>query len=1098
MRNLTRFVATLLMGVSLPVVSSMAQTPDPGTSFTSSIVNPTFDSNSNGWDLTTGNGSTGAVSYGVMEVYDTSFELSQTISGLPSGTYQLTVEGFQRVTWNDAGAAYNNGTENISLFLFAKGTLSEKTTPFHSIYSEMVDPSGGWESLDGFVNNMQGASWAFENGYYHGNTVSSIVVGEEGTMTIGIRTVGTQLAGCWAIFDNFNLTYMGEAGLAVYQETISDLENELGTYQPTSVPSGNYKEIQDALAYSNENFESTDTNLLQEVIDSLSNVADRAKAVAPVMEEIQELVASAEEFMSLAYPGLDTLNAVYIQTLVMIDAGGTTPDGELVYQKDLEDQIANLNTAIRNYRFTEPITNANTGVDFTWAMQSPTFTKVGGDEGTEADASSEGWATNNNPAEYSQYRLNHVNGKNCWNSWHDNFVSMDVYQLLEGMPAGFYTFECYQTNNGPEVTDQHAYIFALGGTKNSPYATYTHANDPDGGDFQAVSKWEGPLKTEKVLVGDDGNIRVGFASTSNGNGSSGWFCITDCRLTYYGMDDNAYEEALAQLIESAEELQNEEMLISNANTLANAIAEAKQVDGTDKDAAEAGMAALNEVMEATKADIASLVAFKTGSYAKAQEIAENNDMVYDDEIADLMSGVVLDLQDTLENSDTLTVASFPVFTSNLDKYLTFVDAYQACEEGALNTDSYAVVALVKEALTEQTQAVASSFDNIDEAIAVLENYNSFTNTYVAALEARESFDNADVQNLITSALEDQTEVVANDGSQIKTAISTIEGVISFSNMYIVAMDMIDSGEYDQYAMDLFLTANEQLEIVIEDNSKVSQAEKILAEAISDVRFADLDLEAGENTDVSFVIVNPDTDSTGKTDPVEGWTIVQTDGNANTNAGQHWSGDEEARYLDSWNATAGKLQFTASQVIFGIPNGTYRLTAAVRADGEGAYLYATVPNGTRTAAIPVNGGSGGSIWEQAEPGSEIAEANNGNGHGWNWVSVEDINVNNNKITIGASNVQSITNGVAFAGQWFSATNFQLFWTSNDFYPLGVENIGTDSAELIAYAENGYITVEGADSYIIYTLNGTQVPAHAQLAPGIYIVKAANKVVKVAVK
>ena len=50
--------------------------------------------------------------------------------------------------------------------------------------------------------------------------------------------------------------------------------------------------------------------------------------------------------------------------------------------------------------------------------------------------------TANVPAVNAQYRLSTVSGKNCWNNYSTSFTSMDVYQELENMPAGLYTFSC--------------------------------------------------------------------------------------------------------------------------------------------------------------------------------------------------------------------------------------------------------------------------------------------------------------------------------------------------------------------------------------------------------------------------------------------------------------------------------------------------------------------------------------------------------------------------------------------------------------------------------------------------------------------------------
>lgn len=1050
MRNFTRKVALLLLGASLPMVSTLAQNdPEPGTSFTDRIQNPSYDAgNSDGWTIT---GATAGFQYGTIEVYNSGFDCYQTISGLPAGTYQLTATGFRRVAGNDGGAAYNAHTEVINMFLYARTSLREKRTPFLSLYSVtgLEAPEEGWApNLNGFVNNMFAANWAFEQGYYKDNTVNGIAVGEDGTLTIGVKTVGDNLGDCWSIWDDFNLIYTGAAGLEVYTDAIEELEGLLGQYNSdTEVPSGNYNEIQDVLAYTNDNAQSSDVLILQSVIDSLTNVLARAEMVAPVMSELNDLAQEAWYYITLDYPGKEALNAAYEETINLMSFGAQTEEGNYVFIGDLNAGKMELESAIRTYRFNEPIEDPTIGIDFTWAMQSPNFTRLGGDPANAADGTSVGWETNNVYVG-SDFKLNTINNKNCWNNWSNNFTSMDVFQLLEGMPAGLYTFSCYQTNDGPEVTDQHAYITALGGTANSPAATYTFATDLDGGNFAADSKWEGPLQTEKILVGVDGKIRVGFASTSNKNGSSGWFCITDCSLRYYG--PGSYEEAMAGLIESAELVLNEEMLATDNVALAAAIATAKTVDASDPQEAEAGMAALNEAITAAKDGINALAAFKAGSFAKGVEIAENTEMLYAEEIAELLAGIVNE-QNLLLESDTITSASYPVMTSTLDQYISYVDAYSKCEEFALAQED------------------------------------------------------PEIQSLISSVMSEQTRIVSNDGSKIEAAKVQFTAIESFVNAYLLGMDFSINEEYpEEMRADLATTCSNQFDAVGEDHSKASAATATISKALGDMRFAGLGLEPGEETEVTSVVIkNPDLEvgnvTTGNSGEIpEGWTIVRINGDKNTTTNQHWSGNPANRYLDSWNAAAGVVKFTPSQEIKGIPNGKYRLVAAVRSSGAGAYLFAQSGGEMNLAEIPVNNDKNGGIWEAAEEGSEIKLVNNGIGFGWDWLEIANINVNDNTLTIGTSSDQEFTGGVAWTGFWYSSDDYQLFWTSADFDD-SVENIGLDStSELVAYSENGYITVVGAEEYTIYTLDGTEVPANAQLAAGIYIVKAANKITKVAVK
>ncbi|MFA6873874.1 MAG: hypothetical protein WCQ86_07850, partial [Bacteroidaceae bacterium] len=102
---------------------------------------------------------------------------------------------------------------------------------------------------------------------------------------------------------------------------------------------------------------------------------------------------------------------------------------------------------------------------------------------------------------------------------------------------------------------------------------------------------------------------------------------------------------------------------------------------------------------------------------------------------------------------------------------------------------------------------------------------------------------------------------------------------------------------------------------------------------------------------------------------------------------------------------------------------------------------------------------------------------------------DVMVNGNDLTIGYMTVSTTANWTAF-------DNFSL--VCKKLFPVGIEEVSSDSATLTAYATNGYIVVPGTTNYTVTTLAGQTVDAKSKLPVGIYIVSAAGKVLKVAVK
>lgn len=202
--------------------------------------------------------------------------------------------------------------------------------------------------------------------------------------------------------------------------------------------------------------------------------------------------------------------------------------------------------------------------------------------------------------------------------------------------------------------------------------------------------------------------------------------------------------------------------------------------------------------------------------------------------------------------------------------------------------------------------------------------------------------------------------------------------------------------------------------------------------------------ASANTDVTeLLIANPDiTDSTPT-----GWSIILGNGNQPTTTGQYWTGDTGNRYIDSWNGTAGKLGFTAYQILTDIPNGTYSLNAHVRSSGNNVFLFAAVApyadekndstmaiavtaESTKWALFPNNADQRGELWEADSllwvadgTQTDIFNAHDGVGYGWAIREINDIVVTDHVMTIGVTSDSTLT-GKPFDGTWFSADEFRL--------------------------------------------------------------------------
>ena len=258
----------------------------------------------------------------------------------------------------------------------------------------------------------------------------------------------------------------------------------------------------------------------------------------------------------------------------------------------------------------------------------------------------------------------------------------------------------------------------------------------------------------------------------------------------------------------------------------------------------------------------------------------------------------------------------------------------------------------------------------------------------------------------------------------------------------------------------------------------------------------------------------------KSEATDGWTIIDK-GDGPIKDGQYMD-DGAHKYFDSWKAD-GAVLFTMEQVIKNLPNGTYQLTAAMRAPSEGICLftanggeaktdttYVDVPldyyMGVDEEEQPVQliaSDSHGPIWsaidqKQAEQGfssltdeeQAIWNANpdalgQGQGRGWKWVTATAV-VANHTLVIGFTNNPERT-GKACTAQWYSATDFSLTLLEkgdNTGWDGPITGIDETPAEQRTAAIDG-----------IYTLSGARVQKAQR---GLYIIVQGGKSRKVIIK
>lgn len=220
-----------------------ATEPTAGNKFeiTCLIENPSFDNNTiDGWTRTYSGGAA-QTQYTCNEFWNNTFDFYQNLTGLPNGSYQLSVQAFSRPGGNgnltNDKQAYYNYTQGINevtaelyvntdastignIYAYTNNTTAAKvSTGSFPDYKCAVD--GG---TDYWVpNGMEGASFYFEDETVYKTTVAALV--EDGNLKIGFRDA-TLTASQWTIFDNFRLYYYGSDKLVYYKQYLPQLKSE--------------------------------------------------------------------------------------------------------------------------------------------------------------------------------------------------------------------------------------------------------------------------------------------------------------------------------------------------------------------------------------------------------------------------------------------------------------------------------------------------------------------------------------------------------------------------------------------------------------------------------------------------------------------------------------------------------------------------------------------------------------------------------------------------------------------------------------------------------------------------------------------------------
>lgn len=390
----------------------------PGDDITRKIVNPSFDNGKEGWTVKEGN-PTFNETYKNCEVYQGTFDIYQDITNIPDGVYELSVLAFQRVAGNDiASVAHDNGTEDITAFIYA----NDLETPFTSPYTYGMKENSGDDyayTLNGetvyIPNSMKGmAAATTENPKAYTVTVPMFVEG--GTLRIGVREKRRPSNGTadWAIWDNFRLKYIGGKGEALNVVTTPLIAKAAGL-----LDSKMNADVRTQLAAAKTALETEATvpgiHALSAAIEAANTSIEAYKPLQTAIETAQTRYDENEASSTTSDAAKGLYNAAKT-TAENIYNNGTAADAEI------PAAIKALNEGVTKYVIHDVIADASetTPADITKVIANSDF----------ATMSSTGWDVKDGTMGFQSG--NNVEAGEFFN------CTFNLQQTLVGLPAGMY------------------------------------------------------------------------------------------------------------------------------------------------------------------------------------------------------------------------------------------------------------------------------------------------------------------------------------------------------------------------------------------------------------------------------------------------------------------------------------------------------------------------------------------------------------------------------------------------------------------------------------------------------------------------------------
>ena len=501
----------------------------------------------------------GEVAFGLWNSGVPSYEISQTISGLETGSYTIT-----------AGlmvGANNNDSRRTTQRIF--GNLNSKYFASEGDYNTSLLDQGEVYGFEGLVELITDREM---------QPISVRAFVYDGTLTFGLRTDGNVAAANreagnsaggdgWFKLDNFRITKEGfiqEDALAVYRHFNNLYEKLLGEVLQRSVKT----ELRSVMG-GNISTGSSQEEIISAIV--------KLREMYPTVEASVEVYKRLDEALETSVANM----IKYEYSASIDDFSDLVMDAQDMYrdadagEAEVEDMIARLTAGIEELKAT-----AVSLGDITFVLKNPSFEDLSAQGGNPSDSSQPaptgwtltvdgevvegapgfGWCAINRgdnidvyDDEGNYYDHQYTDGEFLWGIWNGSIPEIELSQTLKHLPQGNYTLKadvmveynwagnCLTTqrifaNNAVQMFGSESYheLNLPQDAKDAKVLTYADYTCTDGDPLTHLLR---PMEVNFV-VDETGIAVIGFRTNSISDmgepqeSGKGWFKLDNFRLTY--------------------------------------------------------------------------------------------------------------------------------------------------------------------------------------------------------------------------------------------------------------------------------------------------------------------------------------------------------------------------------------------------------------------------------------------------------------------------------------------------------------------------------------------------------------------------------------